>query len=183
MSSLQRLPTRPRFVPELTLPSYSYVPGRSPHPFSDARGHSYGGKPALPAAMDAAAWQACRPYLYGIDLFNHGYYWEAHEVWEGLWKACGRRGVTADVLKGLIKLAAAGVKLREGRRAGVVSHSQRAATLFRQVKGQSASVSGQYVGLNLDDLARLAETVAERAKTETLPSGPEAQFDFLLCPS
>ena len=34
------------------------------------------------------------------QLFNAGYYWEAHEVWEGLWHAYGRRGATADVLKG-----------------------------------------------------------------------------------
>jgi uncharacterized protein len=23
---------------------------------------------------------------WGLDVFNHGYYWEAHEAWEGLWQ-------------------------------------------------------------------------------------------------
>jgi Protein of unknown function (DUF3489) len=23
---------------------------------------------------------ACRDYVYGIDLFNHGFYWEAHDA-------------------------------------------------------------------------------------------------------
>ncbi len=32
----------------------------------------------------------------GVDLFNHGYYWESHEEWESLWHAAGRRGVVAD---------------------------------------------------------------------------------------
>ncbi|TGQ49534.1 DUF309 domain-containing protein, partial [Mesorhizobium sp. M1C.F.Ca.ET.210.01.1.1] len=26
-------------------------------------------------------------FRWGIDLFNHGYYWEAHEAWEPLWHA------------------------------------------------------------------------------------------------
>ena len=56
------------------------------------------------------SWSQSHDYLLGCDLFNHGYYWEAHETWEGLWNACGRSGTTADFLKGLIKLAAAGVK-------------------------------------------------------------------------
>ena len=55
-------------------------------------------------AAESEEWRACRDYLYGIDLFNHGYYWEAHEVWEGLWVACGRRGPTAIYLQALISL-------------------------------------------------------------------------------
>ena len=58
-------------------------------------------------------------FLRGVSLFNAGYYWEVHEVWEGLWHAYGRRGVLADVIKALIKLAAAGVKVREGQEHGV----------------------------------------------------------------
>ena len=46
--------------------------------------------------------------LYGIDLFNHGFYWEAHEAWEGLWIACARRGPTATYLQAFITAAAAG---------------------------------------------------------------------------
>src|SRR5712692_7985241 len=99
-----------RLVPEKPLPPYAYVPGRSPHPLSDPQGHSFGTKPERLDPPDPHYWHVCRPYLYGIDLFNHGYYWEAHEVWEGLWHACGRTGRTAAFLKGLIKLAAAGVK-------------------------------------------------------------------------
>jgi Domain of unknown function (DUF309) len=52
-----------------------------------------------------------REYLHGIDLFNHGFYWGAHEAWEGLWVACGRRGPTATYLQAL-NLAAAGFKAR-----------------------------------------------------------------------
>ena len=114
-------------------PSYAYVRGQQPHPTRDAAGHSFG-KPAQSwTRPDPDQWEACRPYLYGIDLFNHGYYWEAHEVWEGLWHACGRQGMVADFLKGLIALAAVGVKLREGSDRGVRQHAVRAVALFNEV--------------------------------------------------
>src|SRR5208282_3835567 len=95
----------PRLVPEMAFPPYAFVPGYFPHPLSSPQGHSFGLQPEHPACLDPTNWQACRPFLRGLDLFNYGYYWEAHEVWEGLWNACGRSGMTADVLKGLIKLA------------------------------------------------------------------------------
>src|SRR6266496_2854246 len=82
----------PRLVPDMPLPPYAHVPGRTPHPISDPRGHSFGARHELPDAPDEKHWQQCRAYQYGIDLFNHGYYWEAHEAWEGLWHACGRGG-------------------------------------------------------------------------------------------
>ena len=114
-----------RLVPDVPLPPYSFVPGHRPHPVSDPAGHSFGTAPPTPPEFDPAAWATNRTYLYAIDLFNHGYYWEAHEAWESLWHACGRTGRIADFLKGLIKLAAAGVKVREGRPAGVVGHARR----------------------------------------------------------
>ena len=105
-----------RLVPDEPFPPYAYIPARFPHPVRDPRGHSYGKGDQKVKLPDSDCWQKCRPYLYGIDLFNHGYYWEAHDAWESVWLACGQKGVTADFLKGLIKLAAAGVKAREGKK-------------------------------------------------------------------
>jgi hypothetical protein len=65
-----------------------------------------------------------------VDLCNYGYYWEAHEAWEGFWHRCARKGEMADVFKGLIHLAAAGVKAREGNARGVKRHAARAKELF-----------------------------------------------------
>src|SRR5262245_50212565 len=100
-----------RYVPERPLPPYRDVPGGAqPHPISDPAGHMANQPHSPPTAIDPANWSASRDYLYGFDLFNHGFFWEAHEAWEGLWHAAGRVGFVADFLKGLIKLAAAGVK-------------------------------------------------------------------------
>jgi uncharacterized protein len=150
----------PRFVPDEPFPPYSYVTGKFPHPTRDPSGHHFQ-RPAEPATCPTKTdWNASRPYLHGVDLFNYGYYWEAHETWESLWHACGRAGATADFLKGLIKLAAAGVKAREGRPPGVARHARRAQELFQSVSTALAP-EHQHLGLDLAELTEMAGTLAE----------------------
>lgn len=151
----------PRYLPDRALPPYSYVTGLAPHPTSDPAGHSYGRHEPTAAPLDEATWRTNPAYLYGLDLFNHGYYWEAHEAWESLWHASGRSGPTADFLKGLIKLAAAGVKAREGRAAGVHLHAERAVQLFR---GLQAGGPTSWFGQSLERLAAFAVQTAEQAQ-------------------
>ena len=115
---------------DLPFPSYTYVPGKNPHPVREADGHSFGLPEVHLDGFDPDDWSNCQEFLFGIDLFNAGFYWEAHEQWEAVWHATGRKGVVADFLKGMIKLAAAGVKLLEGRPIGVERHARRAAELF-----------------------------------------------------
>jgi uncharacterized protein len=171
----------PRLVPDERLPPYSYVTARFPHPTRDPAGHSFGHLAEDPPPLDPNRWQESRAYLWGCDLFNHGYYWEAHETWEAAWKACGRRGRTADFLKGLIKLAAAGVKAREGRPAGVARHGARAGQLFRAVAGELAAAT--YLGLDLNDLIAHADRLEQGIELAEPTAAPVAiVFDFQLCP-
>jgi hypothetical protein len=174
------LSNAPRWLPGEPLPPYSFVPGRFPHPYSDPAGHSHGQRGPGGSPADSDRWQECLPYLRGLDLFNHGYYWEAHEVWEGLWHACGRRGPSADFFKGLIQLAVAGVKVREGKPAGVRKHAARAAELFRQVARDNRQ---PFFGLPLLPLAEWAGTVARQPPTAADPAAPvEVVFAFALIP-
>jgi hypothetical protein len=156
MSSSKTSPV-PRLVPDESFPPYAFIPGRFPHPTGDPAGHSFGVEPVVPPKTEPERWQECRPYLYGIDLFDHGYYWESHVAWESLWMACGRKGTLADFLKGLIKLAAAGVKSLEGRPEGVRSHVGRAADLLQQVRSQSEL----FMGFRIEELIGLAEAIQE----------------------
>jgi hypothetical protein len=174
-----------RLLPDEPLPSYSYIPGRFPHPLSDPRGHSFGLRPKPPGPPDPGRWQSCRPYLLGLDLFNHGYYWEAHEVWEGLWHACGHRGTTANFIKGLIKLAAAGVKVREGIAKGVHSHARRAVELFQQTAQELGGENVCFMGLGLADLIHFAQQVANRVPLSKEDAGNSVMvvFDFVLRPA
>ena len=151
--------TPDRLVPDEPFPPYAYIPGRSPHPTGDPAGHSYGVEPAVPVNLEPERWQHSRRYLYGIDLFNGGFYWESHVAWESLWLACGRKGVVADFLKGLIKLAAAGVKALEGRPEGVRSHTGRAAELWREVTRSVGTEQDLYMGFRIEELVGMAETI------------------------
>jgi hypothetical protein len=154
----------PRLVPELPLPPYTFVPGgRWPHPVSDPRGHSFGRSSDRPPPVTATDWLQSRTYLHGIDLFNHGFFWEAHEAWEALWHAVGRHGPVADFLKGLIHLAAAGVKGGQGVPDGVRSHARRAAELFEQTARSASAAS--YLGLDLAALVRTGRAWQEYPPT------------------
>ena len=140
-----------------------------PHPLNDPRGHSYaargrhapeplaadGAGPESGAAADGAA--AGLPdaqvlpsdhlarvgddlrWLHALDLFNEGLFWEAHEAWEDVWHARGRTTPDARFVQGLIHLAAAAVKIREGKPAGVARHVARA----RELLGAPAMAGGQ----------------------------------------
>jgi uncharacterized protein len=164
------------------LPAYTFVPGGPwPHPNRLARPSSN--------SIDAAGrdqsgaheswWQA--KFLRGVKLFNAGYYWEAHEVWEELWHVEGRRGPTAELLKGLIKLAAAGVKVREGRENGVRTHCRRAAESFATAAGQGGTFQ---LGLDLELWTNRAHLLAENPPRDPGPAGAAVTrvFSFELDP-
>lgn len=152
----------PRYLPETPFPPYAYVPGRHPHPVRDPAGHMYGQEDLPPYAVEPAHWRDCKAFLHGVDLFNHGYYWEAHEAWEGLWRAYPPESNAARLLQGLIKLAAAGVKAREGRARGVSRHAARARALFAGLPEEA-----NLFGVSPDKLAAAA------ARLTTEPPGPE----------
>jgi hypothetical protein len=102
-------------------PTYRYVPGVHPHPTRDPRAHSYEPNPTLHrhAPWQPEQWRTLEDWLYGIDLFNAHYFWEAHEAWEGLWAAMPRDSESALLLQGLIQIAAALLKAHIGTLAGV----------------------------------------------------------------
>jgi hypothetical protein len=157
-----------RLVPEAPLPPYSYVPKSGlPHPKSDPAGHSFDTRPAQPPKIDPDRWEDSRSYLYGFDLLNRQFFWEAHETWESLWHSHGRNGVVADLLKGLIKLAAAGVKHREGYPGGVTTHARRAAELWREVDRSLGQDSDLFLGLQIRGLIGLAADIAQHGWPQT----------------
>jgi hypothetical protein len=158
----------PRLLPNEPLPPYTFIPGHAPHPVSDPTGHSFGRIQAAAAPLDLEHWIENHDYLRGLDLFNHGFYWEAHEAWEGLWHAAGRTGTTAMFLKGLIKLAAGGVKHLEAKPAGVLSHASRASELWHTI---SESLQGQpvFLGLRIASLISLADSIAVKGWPASSP--------------
>ena len=147
------------------LPPYTHIPGVTPHPLRDPAGHSYPGdaapeagvSPPPQAPLTWADLPAHPEFQWAVQLFNAGYYWESHEAWESLWHAAGRTGALADFLKGLIKLAAAGVKLREHNLVGMERHARRALELYRQIEQCALPVAAGPVLQSLPELIQIAE--------------------------
>ncbi len=117
------------------LPAYRHVPGRTPHPTLHPDGHSYGESMAPQPDLNTAPWQACPAWLYGVDLFNAGYWWECHEVLEGLWHVARPGTPAGHALQAVIQCAAAHLKFLCGQVNGAkrlvehaVPHAERAAS-------------------------------------------------------
>jgi predicted metal-dependent hydrolase len=164
--------SEPRYAPAVPLPTYSYVPGHDlPHPVNDPAGPLFAARDSaheppicatvlagLPTTLHfrrralAAALAANSRWLYALDLYNAGFYWEAHEVWEGFWNALGRTTPEARFVQGLIHLAAAAVKIREGKPAGVARHRKRARDLLGDL---GAADVGGTLGLAPESISAL----------------------------
>ncbi len=134
-------------------PAYAHRPGRTPHP-RRAGGHSVGLPEEAPEALPAERYRELPLYLYGVDLYHAGYWWEAHEAWEALWHAYGRRGAVAELLKALIQTAAAALKREAGQARPERRHAERSRAILR---GLAAREGPRLLGLDLARVARDSE--------------------------
>lgn len=92
------------------LPPYSYILGRSLHPYQKVKGHSYGQEPETAIYIAPEDYLKNPYYLYGVDLYNHFYWWESHEVWENLWHQTQKQSAYGQFLQALIQISGAFVK-------------------------------------------------------------------------
>jgi hypothetical protein len=58
------------------------------------------------------------PWLYAVDLYNQAFWWESHEVLEGLWHAAGRTSEPASFVHGILHVAVANLHRHRGKTAG-----------------------------------------------------------------
>lgn len=108
----------PRRYTALPLPPYAFLPGRDPHPTANPQGHG-GIAPVPEERLRATEWARNTGYLFGCDLYNAAFFWEAHEAWEGCWKETPRDTDERRLLQGLIQTANARLKERMARPAAV----------------------------------------------------------------
>ncbi|MDZ4688255.1 MAG: DUF309 domain-containing protein [Planctomycetaceae bacterium] len=171
-----------RLLPSTELPAYTFVPGTdTPHPYRDPRGHSYQRKHPIPRPLAGETWAENRSYLLALDYFNYGFYWESHEEWERLLRGTGPDGLPGKFLKGLVKLSAAGVKVREHSIHGVRRHAASAGEVFADV---AAEVGDEYYcGLQFTLLQFAADRAAQLSYSNKFSSGKAIRvFPFVLLP-
>ena len=149
---------------DLSFPSYRHRPGQTPHPRRDPQGHMYGREELPCSPFDPSSWKTCPEYLFGVDLYNFAYYWEAHEVWEGLWKTTEKGGDAHRFLQGLIQMAAALIKREQKTVRGMRS-------LARAGLGKLRSVSASrltYCGVFLPEYIERMEAILDPRREESL---------------
>jgi hypothetical protein len=127
----------PRYCPARSLPEHAFIPGR-------------GLKPALAAEeapyLAAERWRENAAYLWGADLYNCDYAWEAHEAWEAPWRSAKHDATQATFLQGLIQCAAARVKARMNDSAAARRLLDRGLSRLSRVRAQQGD---DYMGLDL----------------------------------
>ena len=135
---------RPRYTTR-TLPPYRHLPFQNAHPFMDKDGHSYGEELTAPTSFGPENWQDCADYLYSIDLFNHGFWWDAHERLKQVSIAAGRESECGLFVQGLIQISAALLKY------SMEEHVPAEALATMGLANVSAA-TGLYLGVDIDAL-------------------------------
>ncbi len=154
MKSMADAPADPPRYSERPFPAYRYLPGRKPHPTRHPDGHSHGAEETRVDSFDPRDWKACEAYRYGVDLFNHGYWWEAHEALEPLWIAGGRDSDAGLFIQGLIQIAAAAIKRAVDARTPAASLAALGVAKLRRQ-------SGVYLGIDVAAFSAEVERYVE----------------------
>lgn len=140
---------------DLPLPRAPHRPGSGSVPDS---GPLERAKAEAPARTDPDAWAENLPYRYGWRLYEEGFYWEAHEVWEAVWLACAPQSRERLLLQVLIQLTNARLK-------AVMGQEKAVARLLAEVDRLRAEPGLQAAPVMAVSKERLAQLVSE-IKTE-----------------
>jgi hypothetical protein len=125
----------PRYWPHEELPPYRYVPlGSHPHPTMDAGGHMQDRLAPPGDPPSELAWMTNRYWLYGIDLFNNWYFWEAAEVWSPLWVGLEKKAPAAVFVQTMMMVSGGILKAHCNEPKGVLSFWQKADERFTALK-------------------------------------------------
>lgn len=104
----------------------------------------------------------------GIALFNHGHFFEAHEVWEEQWIELV--GAEKLAVQGLIQIAAGYLKNESGVRSAAVKLLTRGSALLRNNAGAYTGIDVAAIDAAVqNDLARLQATPLDVATADLQP--------------
>lgn len=101
------------------------------------------------APWRAEDWRRIEEWLWAVDLFNHGYWWESHEALEALWHAAGRTTPAARFAQSLVHLAAACLNRRRGHDEAARRQAARAVRGLRAAR----AIAPVVMGLDVEALA------------------------------
>jgi len=111
-------------------------------------------------------WTQDERFLYGADLFDQRYYWEAHEAWEALWHFAAPDTNPHRLLQSLIQYAAAALKHHMGHTQGAERLYQRATERLKVILQSEAT---PYRGIHIRELITRMENHLQGGPWPTLP--------------
>lgn len=128
-------------------PLYAFIPGVNAHPLKPG-GHMFEvGEPESPKII-SKDFKDHELYLYSIDLFNHGYFWESHAYLEAIWNANKRVGDEANLCKAIIKIAAGMIKFKQNDHKNARIHLERSLEILKDDVREKISC-----GINISELS------------------------------
>lgn len=127
------------------LPDSAYIPGVTSRP---------SGSPLASEDISAQSLSETSPhenqfFLYGVDLFNHHYFWEAHEVWEEIWHLEESEGLR-NLLQGMIQLTGGFLKIIQNNEKGT-------RTLWSKSRPRLSNELLEETGIQLDPLLQFID--------------------------
>src|SRR5947209_1076826 len=96
----------------MAMPGWAYNPGTDGAPDREPLDSA---KKLVPVRFDGFVAADDAAFRYGLALHDGGFFWEAHEIWEAVWKAAPMNGRDRLALRALIQIANAGLKQRQAR--------------------------------------------------------------------
>jgi predicted metal-dependent hydrolase len=152
--------------PPLALPRWAYLPGVTPEPDREPLDRA---KALVPPAFTSGVPAEHPAFRYGLALHDAAFFWEAHEVWEAVWKAAPKNGCDRLVLRALIQLANGGLKLRMSRPQAAMRLIDEARAELAEAAGRGcASGSGGLPGAALEGLMAHVAALPNAAAAERL---------------
>ncbi len=113
----------------------------------------------LPAKLEADEAAASVAFRYGIDLFNSGYFWEAHEIWEPVWMRLAPNSRERLAAQAFIQAANAFLKLATSRENAFQRVAGEAVRLGREACARGSVV----LGVDVEAWLGALETFAARS--------------------
>ena len=120
----------------IPLPISKHLPGKNKRP-DDGLLESVAEKACT--VTEDASYRSNTAWLYGIRLFNNGYYWEAHEVLEAVWNNATPNSREKHLVQGVIQIANAQLK----------AHLQQAKAADRLQKLATECITRAYIGTKI----------------------------------